>query len=176
MLCAMAACGVAPAQAAGLAPDQVGLSLAWAHDIDSYGVGLTWGLPFTADFLKRNDLSVRLSADVAYWQGRDKGAAVTSLVDLGVTPILRWSPPGNGTLRAFAEAGIGVHLLSHAQINYKYFSTAFQFGERAVLGLAGGPGDKVEIAGFVQHVSNGSIKFPNDGVTQGGVILRLALD
>jgi hypothetical protein len=126
--------------------------------------------------LKRNDLSVRLSVEVSHWGGREQGAPVTSLVDVGATPLLRWAPPSGVAAHVFAEAGIGVHVLSHAQINYKYFSTAFQFGERAALGLAIGPGDRFEIAGYVQHVSNAGIKVPNDGVTLGGVMLRLSLD
>jgi lipid A 3-O-deacylase len=159
-----------------LAPDQFGLSVGWAHDIDAYGVELVWGLPVAWEVLERNDLTTRLSAGVSYWDGREQGAPVTSLVDLSATPLLRWSPPSGSAARVFAEAGIGVHVLSHAQINYKHFSTAVQFGERAALGLAVGPRDRFEIAGYVQHVSNAGIKVPNDGVTLGGVTLRLLLD
>jgi lipid A 3-O-deacylase len=177
MMCAAMACAAASSHAADLAPDQVAVSVGWAHNIDVYDVGLVWELPVTLDLLKRNDLSVRLSADVANWQGRERGSQVTSLWDFSLTPLLRWSRPGTGSPRVFAEGGIGVHLLSHTQINYtKRFSTAFQFGECAALGLAFGPGDKVEIAGYVRHVSNGDIKTPNDGVTQGGVMVRLRLD
>jgi lipid A 3-O-deacylase len=176
ILCAAIAAAAASAHAADLAPDQIALSLAWAHDIDFYDVGLVWELPDRFDLLKRNDVTVRLSADVAYWQAREQGS-VTSLWDFSLTPLLRWSPPGSGSPRVFAEGGVGVHLLTHTQINYmKRFSTAFQFGECAALGLAFGPGDKFEIAAYVQHVSNGDIKTPNDGMTQGGVMVRLRLD
>ncbi len=61
------------------------------------------------------------------------------------------------------DIGIGVHAISHVHINAeRKLSTAFQFGEfiGATLDLG-----RFEIGLRVQHVSNGGIKHPNDGLT-----------
>jgi hypothetical protein len=175
-LCALAALISMNAHAAGLMPDQLSLAYAEDRDLTFYDIGLVWALPTRWDAtLNKYDLSLRLSADVTYWRS-DESAPTTMLWDFNVTPLLRWSPPGNG-LRVFVEGGIGVHLLTHVNIgNARDMTTAFQFGERAAVGLAFGPGEKWEIAGYAQHVSNGDIKKPNDGATQYGVMARIPLD
>ena len=67
----------------------------------------------------------------------------------------------------YLEAGIGVHLLSHASIDARDLSTAFQFGEFAGIGVNFGEHSECGIGLRIQHLSNARIKQPNDGVTFG---------
>jgi lipid A 3-O-deacylase len=163
--------------AAGLAPDQIALSAGYGEHVAVYDVGAVWTVPTNAAFLTANALALRIAADVARWDSRDRGAPVTWLWDVGVTPLLHWTP-GTGAWRdLFAEAGIGVNVLSATQLgNVKRFSTALQFGERIALGTAFGARERYEIAAYLQHVSNADIKLPNSGLTQWGAMLRLPLE
>ena len=167
----------ASATAAGLAPDQIAVSASYGESVAVYDIGAVWAVPLKSEFLAAHDLAVRAAADLARWESRDSGAPVTWLWDVSVTPLLRWSP-GSGPLRPlFAEAGIGIHVLSATQLgNVKRFSTALQFGERLVLGTTFGPAGRYEVGAYVQHVSNADIKLPNSGLTQWGVTLRLPIE
>jgi hypothetical protein len=90
--------------------------------------------------------------------------------------MLRWAGPSVATAQLFVEAGIGVRLLSATRINEeRRFGSAFQFGEIGGLGISFGEHRRYELGAYVQHVSNGSIKQPNSGLTYFGVVLRTAL-
>ena len=170
---AIAATIAGSAGAADLMPDALSLMVGDGSDVTTYTVGAVWKTPFTCPWLADNNIDVRVAGDIAYWAGQDRDKPVNDLVDVSVTPLLHWSPRGGAWQALFVEAGIGLHLLSHTQINQRRFSTAFQFGERLVVGVnLGGP---IEIGGYLQHVSNADIKQPNDGITQWGVMLRMLL-
>jgi lipid A 3-O-deacylase len=77
------------------------------------------------------------------------------------------------TFAPYLEASVGLHLLSHTQINEtRQFSTAFQFGEFLGAGVAFGDNYRYDIALRIQHVSNGGIKNPNDGLTYGALVFQ----
>lgn len=82
------------------------------------------------------------------------------LTDLGFTPVFRFeSTDKNGF---YAEAGIGVHLMSHLYNNNgRSFSTAFEFGDHIGAGYVFSNG--VDLGLRLQHFSNGGIKQPNNG-------------
>lgn len=94
------------------------------------------------------------------------------VVAVGVTPAARIEWRGEA-YRPFAEFGVGINLLSHTELlEDPDFSTAFQFGEFLGAGLRFGARAAWEIGARIQHMSNGDIKLPNDGLTFGS--LRLA--
>ncbi len=80
---------------------------------------------------------------------------------LGLTPTFRFQ---NDSLKGFyVEGGIGAHLLSKLyDNNNRRLSTAFQFTDH--LGLGYVFQNNMDIGIKVQHISNASIKSPNDGV------------
>ncbi|EEC66864.1 hypothetical protein OsI_33362 [Oryza sativa Indica Group] len=84
-----------------------------------------------------------------------------NLVDLGLTPVLRFQrDDGKGF---YGEAGIGVHLFSKLyRNNDKVLSTAFQFGDHVGAGYVFSNG--LDLGIRLQHFSNGGIKQPNGGV------------
>jgi hypothetical protein len=103
---------------------------------------------------------------------RDDPAA--SLWDVSVVPALQLARAnGQGAAVPYVEAGLGVHLLSHTRIGVRALGTAFQFGEHAAVGVRLGAEHEYAIAIRAEHVSNGRIKFPNDGVSFYGVELQL---
>jgi len=66
----------------------------------------------------------------------------------------------------FGDIGIGVSGLSHTQINMeRKFSTGFQFSEILGFTLELGGASPTSLSLRLQHISNGGIKHPNDGVT-----------
>ncbi len=114
------------------------------------------------------------------WEGNDHGVPNRSLWNGNATPYLRWRPAEGSWQNAFIEVGVGIQGISHTAIAISpdashRMSTAFQFGERFLVGLTFGDNPQYEIASFVQHVSNGKIKLPNDGLTYYGVSFRFPL-
>jgi lipid A 3-O-deacylase len=156
-----------------LVPDGVALTGGYGKKVGVLGLAANWN--FAQDERSFLGAEPRLVAGVSYWRGRQEPNAHRSLWDFGLTPMLRWSAPGTASPRFFAEAGVGVHMLTATRINNdRIFSTAFQFGEQAGVGLSFGPEHRYELGAYVQHVSNARIKEPNDGLTYVGLLFRIA--
>ena len=174
--CCLLALGVAvPASATGLAPDRVAASVGYGDGTAVADIGVVWTNIAVWDVPSRSRTELRLTADLASWQGEDHETN-KSLADLSVTPLLRWSPADGPWRSLFVEGGVGIHLLSTTRIGTRDLSTAFQFGERLALGWSFDPANRIEIATYWQHVSNADIKRPNAGLTQYGMMLRVPLD
>jgi len=158
------------------APDEVAFNVGYGSQVAVYGAAVSWKYAPLIRALDRPGLDTRLVAQLSYWQGRQRPTPNPSLVDIGLMPVLRWTAPGGGSAHPFAEGGIGINLLSSTRLNNdRAFSTAFQFGELGGIGVSFGPENKYALEVYVQHVSNGNIKKPNDGFTQGGLIFRASL-
>jgi len=154
------------------APDGVALTGGYGKKVAVLGLALNWN--FAHDERSFLGAEPRLVAAVSYWRGRQEPNANRSLWDFGLMPVLRWWAPETASPRFFAEAGVGVHMLTATRINNdRIFSTAFQFGEQAGIGLSFGPEHRYELGAYVQHVSNARIKEPNDGLTYVGLLLRI---
>ena len=81
-----------------------------------------------------------------------------------------------GSLIPYIEVSIGLNLLSQTQINEdRDFSTGLQFGEFLGAGVSFGGRHQFDIGLRLQHVSNGGIKNPNDGLTYGAPVIRYHL-
>ncbi|HET9580331.1 MAG TPA: acyloxyacyl hydrolase [Usitatibacter sp.] len=103
---------------------------------------------------------------VAFWHA----SSGPDLWDIGLTPSFRLSSPGG----FFLEAALGAHLLSRTRIGGRELSTAFQFGEQLGAGFAFGRRREHALALRAEHVSNGGIRQPNDGITVVGLELQVA--
>jgi hypothetical protein len=126
-------------------------------EVDAAGVGWRHAL---GDDCGARRFALLLRAD--HWRGRDPAPASRSIWDVSATPVLEL-PVSAAPWPLRVDIGIGVHAITHTHINAeRRMSTAFQFGEfiGATLDLRG-----YEIGLRVQHVSNGGIKHPNDGMT-----------
>lgn len=83
------------------------------------------------------------------------------LWDVGFTPVFRFQNDNKKGL--YYEGGIGVHRLSKLYDNDTYrLSTHFQFGDHVGIGYVFD--NNWEVAGKIQHFSNGGYKKPNTGV------------
>ena len=106
---------------------------------------------------------------------RASDALHDSLIDGSVTAELRYWLSAERPVRPFAEAGLGLHLISHTRIADQGLGVAFGFGTQLALGTTFGDGGRYEIVAWAHHVSNGSIKQPNDGINYFGIRFRVAL-
>ncbi|HZP88426.1 MAG TPA: acyloxyacyl hydrolase [Burkholderiales bacterium] len=101
-----------------------------------------------------------------YWRAHEHRQSPTQLYDFSLTPILRVAPAKpSGFVTPYVEAGIGVHLLTETRVADRRFGSAFQFGELIGVGLRFGSRQQVDVGMRAQHVSNGGIAQPNEGLT-----------
>lgn len=105
-----------------------------------------------------------LEYNVGFWRANhwnNETGHTERLYDIGLTPVFRFQ--NDNKKGAYAELGIGYHLLSRLYNNDTFrLSTAFQFGDHVGIGYVF---DKHwEIGGKIQHYSNAGIKHPNTGV------------
>jgi len=92
-----------------------------------------------------------------YWEG-DKSSASNSL---SFSPVFVYEFAGE-KINPYIEAGIGVALFSHTEIEGNRLGTAFQFEDRLGFGLRFAGGHEVGIR--ATHYSNAGISSTNDGV------------
>ena len=100
------------------------------------------------------------------YENNNKNSKNDELFALGLTPVFRFQRDTSlsSGVSPYAELGIGPHLISETRLGNQQYSTALQFG--SVLGFGLGFGDKgqYEISYRLQHLSNGDIKTPNQGM------------
>jgi len=99
----------------------------------------------------------------AVWDNHDESTA-----DVGFTPVFRFE---RGTL--YFEAAVGAHLVQTRISAARTFSTAFQFGDHAGLGVYSG---RYDFGVRVQHLSNGGVRSPNPGINFVLIRLQYALE
>ncbi|MFG5409782.1 acyloxyacyl hydrolase, partial [Piscinibacter sakaiensis] len=97
---------------------------------------------------------------LGHWRGTAAEPA-SGVTQVGLTPLLRWTPAGSPW---FAEAGIGLHLVSPRYRNGdKRFGTRFNFGDVLAVGRRLGGAAGAELSLRLQHFSNGGLRRPNPG-------------
>jgi lipid A 3-O-deacylase len=122
-------------------------------------------------------LGLRGKTGIDLWVGLDHDTPNKYVWDFGAYPILRLETSDRSEHLFYVEASVGVNLLSHTRINdNRVFSTAFQFGEFIGAGVTFGEWHQYSLGLRLQHVSNGDIKRPNDGLTYGAVVFQCRLD
>ncbi|MDQ6916225.1 MAG: acyloxyacyl hydrolase [Pseudomonadota bacterium] len=158
-------------------PTGIGLTAASGDQTTLYGISTYWDSVCVCAPLAQYGLGVRIYGQIAYWRGNERPSDHESLWEGSVTPTLMWMGPSVGPTTFFTELGVGVSGLSQTRINRdRQFATTFQFNEHLGVGLAFGEKRKYEVAAYVRHVSNGSIKQQNDGETFFGGVLRTRFD
>jgi hypothetical protein len=99
---------------------------------------------------------------VGYWRRDARPGRNEEIAEIGLTPVLRVQQ--NNLRGVYFEAGIGWHLLSRTSLGDKRFSTLFQFGDHLGAGYRFGDKGAFDLGYRYQHLSNASIKRPNNGI------------
>jgi len=99
---------------------------------------------------------------LGYWRRDVLPGQNGDITEIGLTPVFRVQP--NDLTGPYGELAIGFHLLSHTSLGDKRFSTAFQFGDHVGAGYRFGAKGAFDLSYRYQHLSNGSIKRPNNGI------------
>ena len=103
-----------------------------------------------------------------YWEG-DKSSASNSL---SFSPVLVYEFAGE-RVKPYVEAGIGVALFSHTEVEGNKLGTAFQFEDRIGFGLRFAGGHEIGVR--ATHYSNAGISSTNDGVESYALHYTMAL-
>lgn len=156
-------------------PFSVGGLYGYGNRTNVYGIQAVWAPQEGNEFLAPHDLGLRLTAQVARWVASESDAQYHSLTDGSVMAELRYWLSSEAPVRPFAEAGLGLHLLSNVRIAERQLGVAFDFGTQVAVGAVFGDYGRYELAAFAHHASNGGIKDPNDGINYFGVRFRVAL-
>ena len=108
---------------------------------------------------------------MGYWKNSDVAAGQNDeIVEIGLTPVFRFQQ--NDLKGLYGELGIGAHFLSKTSLGDKKFSTSFQFGDHLGVGYRFGAKGAFDLSYRYQHLSNGSIKRPNNGINFNQVRLQ----
>lgn len=97
------------------------------------------------------------SGAYTYWEG-DKAADNHSL---SFAPVFVYEFAGD-RIKPYLEAGIGVALFAHTEVEDNKMGTAFQFEDRLGVGVRFAGGQEVGIR--ATHYSNAGINSTNDGI------------
>jgi lipid A 3-O-deacylase len=161
----LAIVALAGCMAAGSATavDGVALEFGQGNSTDMGRIGLQWS--WNKQWFKGDQWHVGGFWDLSlgHWR-RDNTlpGQNDSITEIGLTPTLRLQR--NDGTGPYAEAGIGFHLLSRTSLGPKRFSTAFQFGDHLGIGYRFGAKGALDLGLRYQHLSNASIKRPNNGI------------
>ncbi|WP_296267736.1 acyloxyacyl hydrolase [Pseudomonas sp. UBA6562] len=120
------------------------------------GVGFAWDKSWLESDVGR--LTGYWDAGYTYWEA---GKAAGGTHSLSFAPVFVYEF-GNGDIKPFIEAGIGVAVFSGTSAGDQEFGSAFNFEDRIGAGLKFGDNQRVGIR--ATHYSNASIKQPNDGI------------
>ena len=159
---------------------------ALGHSYTAQAAGLEFGVGHTSESTMTYRLGLNanwdkswLQSDVGrltgywsgaytYWEG-DKSSASSSL---SFSPVFVYEFAGE-TVKPYVEAGIGVALFSHTEVEGNKLGTAFQFEDRLGVGLRFAGGHEVGIR--ATHYSNAGLSSTNDGVESYSLHYTLAL-
>ncbi|MCX7192196.1 MAG: acyloxyacyl hydrolase [Proteobacteria bacterium] len=104
-------------------------------------------------------------ATAGQWQGRSAAGNNQTITDLAVTPVFRLQQKNPSSFSPYLEGAIGFHLISPTFIYAnRQFGSAFQFGDHVGAGVRFGEHQQFDLGYRYQHISNGGLKKPNQGI------------
>ena len=103
---------------------------------------------------------------LASWRGHSAAGNNQTVTDVGITPVFRLQQKNPGGFAPYAEAAIGFHLITPTFIYAnRNLGSAFQFGDHIGVGARFGDRRQFDLGYRFQHLSNGGIKKPNQGIS-----------
>ncbi len=104
-------------------------------------------------------------ASLGSWRGHGGTGNNQTVTDAGITPVFRFQQKNPGGIAPYAEAAIGFHLITPTFIyTDRHFGSSFQFGDHVGIGIRFGDHQRFDLGYRFQHLSNGGIKQPNQGI------------
>ncbi len=157
-----AAMMLALAGAPAAAVDSIALEAGSGDSTDMARVALQWDMK--QRWLGSGDwhLGSYWDLGLGYWQRNAAPGQNDDVAEIGLTPVLRFQQ--NSLRGLYVEGGLGIHLLSRSQIGDKRLGTQVQFGSSIGMGVRFGDKGQYELSYRYQHLSNGSVKQPNNGI------------
>lgn len=145
--------------------DGVSVEAGNGNSADMYRAGVQWNWEQKWFDNGAWQLGGYWEASAGAWRGKSSIGQNQNIVDIGFTPVFRLTQKDNSGLSPYVEGAIGVHLISPAWIyaNRK-FGSAFQFGDHVGAGVTFGQKAEYDLGMRFQHLSNGGIKKPNQGI------------
>ncbi|HEX5337195.1 MAG TPA: acyloxyacyl hydrolase [Gallionella sp.] len=104
-------------------------------------------------------------ATAGVWRGRSSVGNNQTITDLGITPVFRFQQKNPSGIAPYLEGAIGFHMISPTFVYAnRHFGSAFQFGDHVGFGVRFGDREQFDLGYRLQHLSNGGIKKPNQGI------------
>jgi hypothetical protein len=142
--------------------DGVSIEAGNRNGVDMGRIGVQWN--WKSRWFQGQNWHVGGYWDLAagYWERNALPEQNDNITEIGLTPVFRLQQ--NDLKGPYLEAGVGLHLLSKTSIGDKRFSTQFQFGDHLGIGYRFGAKGAFDLSYRYQHLSNGGIKKPNNGI------------
>lgn len=145
---------------------EVGESTSSYTDVTVTRIGVLWN--WQGKWLTRGDwhLGGYWDAAIGYWHvDADASIRVTNhILEVGLTPMLRWQLSARQALSPFIDFGIGIRLVDENAVTLlRDLSGPVLFGSVIGAGFQFGPKGYALSYRF-QHLSTGGLKEPNNGV------------
>lgn len=147
------------------AVDGVSVEAGNGDHTDTARVGAIWN--FDRQWFTEGDwqLAGYWEAAAGRWQGRSGAGNNQTITDLSVTPVFRLQQKAPSGLSPYLEGAIGFHVISPTFVYAnRRFGSAFQFGDHLGVGVRFGDHQQFDLGYRYQHLSNGGIKKPNQGI------------
>lgn len=155
----------------GWAVDGVSLEAGRGDSTNMGRIGLQWN--WNKQWLKGDQWHVGGYWDLTlgHWRRDDVLPGQNEdITEIGLTPTFRVQQ--NDGTGLYFEGAIGFHLLSRTSLGPRRFSTKFQFGDHLGIGYRFGARNAFDIGLRFQHLSNASIKRPNNGINFGQIRIQ----
>jgi len=148
------------------AEDGVFIEYGRANMVEMSRVGALW--KWDRIWLNDGDWQVTgfWEAALGRWLGHRPDDNNQTITEIGMTPVLRFAPKNFSGMAPYLEGGfVGLHLISPTFIyTDRKFGSAFQFGNHIGFGISFGEPRRFDLGYRFQHMSNGDIKQPNQGI------------
>jgi lipid A 3-O-deacylase len=150
---------------AAFAMDGMSVEAGSGMDTNTGRVGAIWN--FDHKWLTDNQWQVSgfWEAMAGRWSGHSNNSDNQTITDISLTPVFRLQQKLTTGVSPYLEGAIGIHLISPNFIyQNRRFGSTFQFGDHIGAGICFGEHHQFDLGYRFQHLSNGGIKQPNEGI------------
>jgi lipid A 3-O-deacylase len=101
---------------------------------------------------------------IGFWQGKSRFGD-KQIYELALTPNFRLEKKSNSSWSAYAEYGLGIHLITgHHVSDRRDLGSNYHFGNHIGVGLRFGAHNEFDVGYRLQHLSNAGLRQPNLGI------------